>query len=84
MPAVNGNDIKRRAARLRDEGARQVARYLHAQIGRNAEVLMERPRFGRTESFAEVSFDQDQAVGSIVETEITGSTETQLSGRPAL
>ena len=39
---------------------------------------MESPRMGRTEGFAEVSFDQDQRVGEIVPAVIRATTDGQL------
>jgi threonylcarbamoyladenosine tRNA methylthiotransferase MtaB len=39
---------------------------------------MEKPTMGRTAQFAEVVFNQPQAEGSIVRTQITGWDGTQL------
>ena len=78
MPAVNGKIIKTRAAQLRAAGDSQVQRHLQSQIGKTHDVLMESPRMGRTQQFAEVTFDADQPDSQIVTTEITGATATQL------
>ncbi|MGB3407022.1 MAG: tRNA (N(6)-L-threonylcarbamoyladenosine(37)-C(2))-methylthiotransferase MtaB [Jannaschia sp.] len=78
MPAVDGRLVRDRAARLRHAGAEAVTRHLTAQIGRTHRVLMESPRMGRTEQFAEVLFDTDQAEGSIVTARITGTNATHL------
>ena len=78
MPQVNGSVIKERAARLRAAGDTQVSRHLAEQVGKTHRVLMENPHMGRTEQFAEVRFDQPQAEGQIVTTQIVGQTETQL------
>ncbi|HGG04460.1 MAG TPA: tRNA (N(6)-L-threonylcarbamoyladenosine(37)-C(2))-methylthiotransferase MtaB, partial [Aliiroseovarius sp.] len=43
IPPVNGNIIKARAAALRKEGEKQVAKHLAAQIGQTHNVLMENP-----------------------------------------
>jgi threonylcarbamoyladenosine tRNA methylthiotransferase MtaB len=48
MPQVAAVAIKDRARRLRESGARAVARHLAAQVGRDHAVLMENPRMGRT------------------------------------
>jgi threonylcarbamoyladenosine tRNA methylthiotransferase MtaB len=40
---------------------------------------MENPRMGRTEQFAEVTFDTDQPESQIVRTTITGTTGDQLT-----
>ena len=79
MPAVNGAAIKKRAARLRAAGERQVQRHLEAQVGRTHEVLMENPHMGRTAQFTEVSFAAPQVEGEIVRADITGFSGTQLT-----
>jgi threonylcarbamoyladenosine tRNA methylthiotransferase MtaB len=83
MPQVNGRDIKDRAARLRQAGEGQVARHLAAQIGQVHSVLMESPTMGRTQQFAEVTFDQAQPEGQIISAEITSMSGMQLQGRAA-
>ena len=79
MPQVKSPLIKERAAQLRAAGNAQVTKHLTAQIGRAHEVLMENPRMGRTQQFAEVIFDTDQIESSIVRTKIKAATETQLA-----
>jgi len=79
MPAVNGRDIKHRAARLRTAGDQQIQKHLAGQIGQTHAVLMENPRMGRTPQFAEVTFDSDQPESQIVTTQITGTSGTQLT-----
>ena len=76
---VNGNVIKARAARLREAGAQQVDRHLAAQVGKTHRVLMENPRMGRTEQFAEVRFDSDQPEGQIVNACVKGILDGQLT-----
>ncbi|WP_296421268.1 tRNA (N(6)-L-threonylcarbamoyladenosine(37)-C(2))-methylthiotransferase MtaB [Pseudooctadecabacter sp.] len=78
MPAVNGKDIKARAARLRAAGDAAVTKHLASQQGATHRVLMENPRMGRTEQFTEVTFDTDQPESQIVTAKITGQTDTQL------
>ena len=78
MPAVNGNDIKARAARLRAVGAAQVNRHLEAQLGKTHHILMESQHMGRTEQFTEVNFEHAQPEGQIVTTAILGNNKTQL------
>ncbi|WP_319824885.1 tRNA (N(6)-L-threonylcarbamoyladenosine(37)-C(2))-methylthiotransferase MtaB [Thalassovita sp.] len=72
MPQVDGRAIKARAAALRDAGDRRVGLHLDAQIGQRHKVLMESPRMGRTEQFAEVHFAADQPEGAIVQALISG------------
>ena len=78
MPQVPKAVRKERAARLRAAGEARVADYLAAQIGLTREVLMERPRMGRTEGFAEVAFASEQPVGAIVPARISDVAETRL------
>ncbi len=78
MPLLDRGVIKERAARLRATGEIQVLKHLKAQVGASHSVLMESPRMGRTEGFTEVSFEQDQRVGQIVSTRISGHSSTQL------
>ncbi len=75
MPAVNGKDIKHRAARLRAAGDTQVTKHLAAQVGRVHDVLMESPTMGRTAQFTPVAFDDPRPEGQIVRVTI-------LSARP--
>jgi threonylcarbamoyladenosine tRNA methylthiotransferase MtaB len=72
MPAVNGAEIKARAARLRAKGDVALQTHLGAQVGRVQQVLMESARMGRTEGFAEVAFGVDQPEGQIVQARILG------------
>lgn len=82
MPAVDGATIKTRAARLRAAGQAAVTRHLAAQQGQGHRVLMESPRLGRTEQFAEVMFDADQPEGAIVMARIIGQDGTRLTATP--
>jgi len=82
MPPVAGTQIKNRAARLRTAGERRVQQHLQQQVGRQHKVLMESPRMGRTEQFAEVWFESDQAVGQIVGANIVGTDHSHLLARP--
>ena len=78
MPAVNGKDIKSRAARLRASGAAQVQKHLASRVGHTHNILMENPRMGRTEQFTETLFSTDQHVGQIIPARIIGAAGTQL------
>jgi threonylcarbamoyladenosine tRNA methylthiotransferase MtaB len=78
MPQVDRAVVKARAARLRAAGAAAVAAYLAAQVGRPQRVLMEAPRLGRTEGFAEVVLTADQPVGRIVPVQPTGVRDGRL------
>ncbi len=78
MPALDGRAVKERAARLRAAGSAAAERHLEAQVGRAHRVLMEGPRMGRTEHFAEVAFDRDQPEGRIVEARIAARDGRRL------
>ena len=80
MPAVPVPVRKERAARLRAAGDRAVADYLAEQVGTEANVLMEQESQGRTEHFAQVSFDQPQKPGSLVSAALTAVAGDRLVG----
>jgi threonylcarbamoyladenosine tRNA methylthiotransferase MtaB len=82
MPQVDGAAIRERAARLRAAGEAAVARHLAGLAGRVSQVLTESPRMGRTECFAEVRFEADQAVGTVVRTRIGGVAGGAVTGAP--
>ena len=79
MPQVNGNAIKSRAARLRAAGDAAVAHHLSAQQGQVHRILMENPRMGRSEQFAEVDFTAPKTEGTIVSARITGQSGGRLT-----
>jgi len=78
MPQVLKVIRKERAARLRAAGEARVAEYLASQIGLTRAVLIERPKMGRTEGFAEVAFAAEQPVGEIVPARISQASATWL------
>jgi threonylcarbamoyladenosine tRNA methylthiotransferase MtaB len=80
MPQVAGAAIKERAAALRRKGLVALAQYLDAQVGREAELLMERPGVGRTPGFAEVVTDPASEAGDLVNVRVTGSDGSRLRG----
>ncbi|MEM7422545.1 MAG: tRNA (N(6)-L-threonylcarbamoyladenosine(37)-C(2))-methylthiotransferase MtaB [Pseudomonadota bacterium] len=82
MPQLPTAEIKARAARLRTLGEKAAGTYAASQAGAIHRVLIEHPRSGRTESFAQVTYETDQPVGEIVTTRISGSRGAQLTGLP--
>nr|HMQ41392.1 tRNA (N(6)-L-threonylcarbamoyladenosine(37)-C(2))-methylthiotransferase MtaB [Paracoccus sp. (in: a-proteobacteria)] len=78
MPAVNGNAVKSRAARLRAAGDAALRAHLDAQKGRSHRILTEGPRVGRTEQFTEVAFDRDMPEGALMEMTVTGHDGVRL------
>ena len=79
MPQLDGGLVRDRARRLRAVGDLAVTAHLTAQIGRRHKVLMESPRMGRTEQFAEVRFSTDRPEGRIVETVTDGIADSHLT-----
>jgi len=80
IPPVNGRIVKARAAKLRALGEARVADYLAAEVGHEAQVLVETPHMGRTEGFAEVGFEAAQPVGQIVTARLVGVVNGRLAG----
>jgi len=78
MPQVPKAVRRERAQRLRAAGEARAGAYLAGRIGETHRVLVERPRLGRTEGFAEVAFATDRPVGEIVPTTITQAAPTRL------
>ena len=79
MPQVAPEIRKERAARLRAAGARALDGFLRSRIGRHADVLIEKPGFGRTEHYAPVSVEGGTA-GAIMPVRVTGVSEGRLVG----
>ena len=80
MPQVDGNIIKARAARLRDEGAKALERHLHSQIGSKHDVLMETETRGRTPHFTPVALCTPAHPGDIIAARMTGHKSGVLEG----
>ena len=80
MPQVEKTIRKERAARLREAGEKQLAHYLQSQVGKTAQILVEKERLGRTEHFAPVELDKDCLPGSVVRAFITSVTPHVLRG----
>ncbi|EPX83388.1 hypothetical protein ruthe_02679 [Rubellimicrobium thermophilum DSM 16684] len=72
MPPVPAPVIRERAARLREAGEQAARRHLESRIGQTLRILMETPRTGRTEQFAEVILPADQPAGALIEARIAG------------
>ncbi len=82
MPAVAKPLRKERAARLRAAGEAAVARFLKAQVGTTAGVLVETPGFGRTEHFAPVAL-KGGVPGEILSLKLTAVEDGRLVGAGA-
>lgn len=78
MPQVDGRAIRERAARLRAAGQRRVALHLDGELGERRRILMEGPRSGRTEQFAEVEFPEGWPESGVVTATIRGRSGDRL------
>ena len=77
MPQLPRALVKERAARLREAGARGLARHLDALRGSRQNVLVERPGFGRAEGYTGVRLAPEHPVGEIVSVRIGGHDGAQ-------
>ena len=84
MPQVPKALRQERAARLRAAGQQAMARFLERQVGRSAQVLVERKGRGRSETFSPFRIDTDGAApsaGEIVTARAERIEEGVLIGR---
>jgi threonylcarbamoyladenosine tRNA methylthiotransferase MtaB len=84
MPQVPKGSRQERAARLRAAGQHAMARFLERQIGRPAQVLIERDGRGRSETFAPFRIETEGAApepGALVTTRAAHVEEGALIGR---
>lgn len=72
MPAVPGDVIRERAARLRAAGMAALARHLDGEVGARRQVLTERGDTGRTEAFSLVRFSGSVPAGELRSVTIAG------------
>ncbi|HEY9080365.1 tRNA (N(6)-L-threonylcarbamoyladenosine(37)-C(2))-methylthiotransferase MtaB [Magnetovibrio sp.] len=80
MPQVPGDIAKARAKRLRDAGETILKRHLHSLVGTHQIVLVEKPTFGRTETFAPVRLDGTATAGQLLGIDIVGVDGTNGGG----
>jgi threonylcarbamoyladenosine tRNA methylthiotransferase MtaB len=87
MPQLPVALRRERAARLRAAGATARGRFLAAQVGRPARLLVERLEEGRaighSEQFAPLRLDRDAPVGAVVAADIVAASPERLEGRAA-
>jgi len=83
MPQLPRGLVKERAARLREAGASALSRSLASRVGETAQVLVERPGFGRSEHFAPVAFSGEAARGEIRTMRLASILSDRLVGLPA-
>ncbi len=88
MPQVDASEIKARAARLRDAGARQRRAWLQSMVGSRQRVLIERSGTnGHSENFAPVRLatpcPRGNGIGRIMDVKIKGMEDDMLIGEAA-
>lgn len=80
MPQVDRSEVRDRAARLREAGNVALSRSLGARVGHHANVLVERPGFGRSEHYAPVRFEGEAATGDVIRVTLTNAQPDMLIG----
>ncbi|MBN8543471.1 MAG: tRNA (N(6)-L-threonylcarbamoyladenosine(37)-C(2))-methylthiotransferase MtaB [Alphaproteobacteria bacterium] len=79
MPQVTMALRKERAARLRDAGEKQVAKYLQTCVGKTMNIVVEQGgKTGHSETFAPVTLTHEMPVGSLCAVNIAQATPTHL------
>jgi len=85
MPQVSKDIIKKRARALREEGDRQMQRYLENQIGNSAIMLVEQVKenisYGKSQHFTKIRISNSIKEGEIVKCIITDFNKKILSAR---
>ena len=79
MPQIPGDVAKRRAKMLRTAGEANLGRHLESLVGDSQMVLVEKPTFGRTETFAPVQLDGSHTPGELVRIAIVGVQGGELT-----
>ena len=80
MPHVPKEVRRERAARLRALGEVRLDHVLTGFVGTEAEVLVEKPRLGRSAHYAPVELDTDAEPGTVLPAFIVGHTHGALHG----
>jgi threonylcarbamoyladenosine tRNA methylthiotransferase MtaB len=82
MPQLPQPVVKERAARLRAAAGAALAAELSSRVGRETDVLIERPGTGRAEFYAMVGFAAPEPPGAVRRMRIVGSSASSLVGVP--
>ncbi|MBA3941529.1 MAG: tRNA (N(6)-L-threonylcarbamoyladenosine(37)-C(2))-methylthiotransferase MtaB [Sphingopyxis sp.] len=83
MPQVGRGIARERAATLREANARRRHRWLDAQLGRTASVLVERDgRTGHAENFAAVALAVPASPGAIIDVRLTARDGDRMIANP--
>lgn len=81
MPLLPRFLVRERAARLRAAGATALSRSLAARCGTKAQVLVERPGFGRSEHYAPVRVGGEASPGHVVAVRLVRAEPDMLIGQ---
>ena len=85
MPQVPKEIIKKRAKTLREEGNKQMQKYLQKQIGNSAIMLVEQIKenfsYGKSQHFTKIKIENSIKVGEIIECMITGVSQDILNAQ---
>jgi len=73
---------KERAKRLRDLGDKQLQKLLNANQNREAQIIVEKNNFGRTENFCPVTLEGDFTAGSLIPVNLQTIKGNSLLGTP--
>lgn len=84
MPQVHPPIAKARAAELRAKGDAALAAHLKRHEGRTADVLVEKPGFGRLVDFAPVRFEGPGVAGDIIPMTIRAAGPRDLTAQSAI
>jgi threonylcarbamoyladenosine tRNA methylthiotransferase MtaB len=79
MPQFSRAIAKERAARLRAKGAAALSKHFVGLVGRETELLIEKPGLGRTPCFAPVRFAANGAPDNFVRVRISGAAQDHLT-----
>lgn len=85
MPQVNKEIIKKRARILREEGERQMKKYLKEQVGNSAIMLIEQSKenfsYGKSQHFTKIKILGSYEEGKIIKCMITDYNKNILSAQ---
>lgn len=87
MPQVQKNIIKIRAQTLREEGKKQMQKYLQKQVGNSAIMLVEKVKenfsYGKSQHFTKIKLSNSHKEGEIVRCIITDFNDDILNAQIA-
>lgn len=83
MPSVPKNIRKERAKLLREAGMINLVEHCKMQIGKTLSCIIESNSTARAEDFSLVQVETNLPIGSVVDIQITNSSQDKLIGIPA-